>query len=161
MTPARLQTVEEIFHAALDQEPDRVGAFLDAACEGDEVLRRKVEALLASHQRAGSFIETTVAGIATRIIENEQADLLVGQTIGHYKISKRIGTGGMGDVYLATDMTAGRKAALKLLPTRFTSDAGAPEAVSTRSARPSRAQSSKHPDGLRDRRGSFYSLHSQ
>ena len=58
MTPARLQTVEEIFHAALDQEPDRVGAFLDAACEGDEVLRRKVEALLASHQRAGSFIET-------------------------------------------------------------------------------------------------------
>ena len=123
MTPAGLQTIEEIFHAALDQEPDQVGAFLDAACEGDEVLRRKVEALLASHQRAGSFIETTVAGIATRIIENEQADLLVGQTIGHYKISKRIGTGGMGDVYLATDITAGRKAALKLLPTRFTSDA--------------------------------------
>ena len=123
MTPARLQTVEEIFHAALDQEPDQVGAFLDAACEGDEVLRRKVEALVASHQRAGSFIETTVAGIATRIIENEQADLLVDQTIGHYKISKRIGTGGMGDVYLATDMTAGRKAALKLLPPRFTSDA--------------------------------------
>jgi eukaryotic-like serine/threonine-protein kinase len=123
MTPARLQTVEEIFHAALDQEPDRVGAFLDAACEGDEVLRRKVEALLASHQRAGAFIETPVAGIATRIIENGQADLLVGHTIGHYKISKRIGTGGMGEVYLATDMTAGRKAALKLLPTRFTSDA--------------------------------------
>ena len=123
MTPARLQTVEEIFHAALDQESDRVGAFLDAACEGDEVLRRKVEALLASHQRAGSFIETTVAGITTRIIENEQADLLVGRTIGHYKISKRIGTGGMGEVYLATDITAGRKAALKLLPTRFTSDA--------------------------------------
>jgi eukaryotic-like serine/threonine-protein kinase len=123
MTPARLQTIEEIFHAALDQEPDRVGAFLDAACEGDEVLRRKVEGLLASHQRAGSFIETTVAGIATRIFENEQADLLVDQTIGHYKISKRIGTGGMGDVYLATDMTAGRKAVLKLLPTRFTSDA--------------------------------------
>src|SRR5205823_7219132 len=37
--------------------------------------------------------------------------------------SKRIGTGGMGEVYLATDMTAGRKAALKLLPERFTGDA--------------------------------------
>src|SRR6478736_3219919 len=123
MTPARLQTVEEIFHAALDQESDRVGVFLDATCEGHEVLRRKVEALLASHQRAGSFIETTVAGIATKIIENEQADLLVGHTIGHYKISKRIGTGGMGDVYLATDVTAGRKAALKILPSGFTGDA--------------------------------------
>ncbi|HEU5314425.1 MAG TPA: protein kinase, partial [Candidatus Udaeobacter sp.] len=123
MTPARLQTIEEIFHAALDQEPDQIGAFLDAACEGDDVLRRKVEALLSSHQRADSFIETPFAGIATRIIENGQADLLVGHTIGHYKILERIGIGGMGDVYLATDMTAGRKAALKLLPTRFTSDA--------------------------------------
>src|SRR5436190_3785012 len=123
MTPARLQTTEEIFHAALDQEPDQIGLFLDTACEGDDVLRRKVEALLSSHQRAGAFIETPVAGIATRIIEHGQADLLVGQTIGHYKISKRIGSGGMGEVYLASDITAGREAALKLLPTRFTSDA--------------------------------------
>src|SRR6266480_1593453 len=123
MTPARLQTIEEIFHAALDQEPDQIGAFLDGTCEGDELLRRKVEALVASHQQAGGFIETPVASIATRIIENGQADLLVGRTIGHYKISKRIGTGGMGEVYLATDMTAGRKAALKLLPERFTGDA--------------------------------------
>src|SRR5438477_2207508 len=123
MTPARLQTIEEIFHAALDQEPDQVGAFLDMACDGDELLRHEVESLLASHQRAGSFIETSTAGIATRIIENGQADLLVGQTFGHYKISKRIGSGGMGEVYLATDVTAGRKAALKLLPMRFTGDA--------------------------------------
>src|SRR5437773_4523711 len=123
MTSARLQTIEEIFHAALDQEPDQIGAFLDTACERDEPLRCKVEALLASRQRADSFIETSAVGLATRIIENGQADLLVGRTIGHYKLSKRIGTGGMGDVYLATDITAGRKAALKLLPARFTGDA--------------------------------------
>src|SRR6266850_4935543 len=123
MTPARFQTIEEIFRAALDQKPDQVGAFLDKACEGDDVLRRKVEALLASRPRAASFIETSAVSLATRIIQNGQADSLVGRTIGHYKISKRIGTGGMGDVYLAADMTAGRKAALKLLPERFTGDA--------------------------------------
>src|SRR5256886_3589913 len=123
MTAAQLQTIEEIFYAALDQEPDDVARFLETACEGDELLRRKVEALLASRQRVGSFIETPAAGIATRIIENEQADLLVGQTFGHYKISKQIGSGGMGEVYLATDIIAGRKAALKLLPMRFTGDA--------------------------------------
>ncbi len=123
MTPARLQTIEEIFHAALDQPPDQISAFLNTTCEGDEVLRRNVEALLASHQRAVSFIETSPVGIATRIIQNGQADSLAGQTIGHYKISESIGTGGMGDVYLATDITAGRKAALKLLPRRFTGDA--------------------------------------
>src|SRR5213596_690957 len=123
MTPARFQTIEEIFRAALEQKPDKISAFLDTACEGDELLRRKVEALLGSRQRAGAFIETPVAGLAASIVENGQADLLVGRTIGHYKISKRIGTGGMGEVYLATDMTAGRKAALKLLPERFTGDA--------------------------------------
>jgi TolB-like protein/Tfp pilus assembly protein PilF len=123
MTPARFQTIEEIFYAALEQEPDQVARFVDTACGGDELLRRKVEALLASRQRVGSFIETPAAGIATRIIGNGQADSLVGQVFGHYKISERIGSGGMGEVYLATDMTAGRKAALKLLPMRFTGDA--------------------------------------
>src|SRR2546428_11977107 len=123
MTPAQLQTIEEIFYAALEQEPDDVARFLETACEGDELLRRKVEALLASRQRAGNFIETSAVGLAAKIIQNGQADLLVGQTIGHYKLSERIGTGGMGDVYLATDITAGRKAALKLLPLRFTGDA--------------------------------------
>src|SRR6266849_5739640 len=123
MTPGRLQTIEEIFLAALDQEPDQVSAFLDTACEGDAVLRREVEALLTSDQRAGRFIERTTVGLATKIIENRQAKLLIGRTIGHYKISKPIGTGGMGEVYLATDVTAGRKAALKLLPMRFTGDA--------------------------------------
>jgi len=122
MTPAQLERIEEIFYAALDQEPDQINAFLDTACEGDELLRRKVEELLASRRRVGSFIETSAAGIATRIIGNGQADLLVSQTIGHYKISEPIGTGGMGEVYLATDITAGRKAALKLLPMRFTGD---------------------------------------
>src|SRR5947207_8923305 len=123
MTPARLQTIEEIFRAALDQKPEQLSAFLDTACEGDALLRRKIESLVASHRGAGNFIGTSAIALATKIIENEQADLLVDRTIGHYKISESIGTGGMGEVYLATDITAGRKAALKLLPERFTGDA--------------------------------------
>src|SRR2546423_13291491 len=42
MTPARLQTIEGIFRAALDQKPEQLSAFLDTACEGDELLCRKV-----------------------------------------------------------------------------------------------------------------------
>ena len=121
MTPARLQTIKEIFHAALDCEPHQLNAFLDETCAGDEVLHANVEALLASHRQAGNFIETPVAALAGSIVENGRA--LIGQTIGHYKISNRIGSGGMGEVYLASDISAGRKAALKLLPTQFTGDA--------------------------------------
>jgi serine/threonine protein kinase len=123
MTPARFQTIEQIFLAAVEQEPDQLSAFLDTACGGDAVLRREVETLLASDQRASRFIEGSTVGLATKIIENRQADSLVGQTIGHYQIAESIGTGGMGEVYLATDIIAGRKAALKLLPLRFTGDA--------------------------------------
>src|SRR5438128_2356320 len=123
MTPARFQTIEEIFLAALDQEPDQVSAFLDTACGSDAALRREVEALLASDRRADRFIERSSVSLAAKIIQNGQGDSLVGQTIGHYKISESIGTGGMGEVYLAADIVAGRKAALKLLPLRFTGDA--------------------------------------
>src|SRR5437660_6488929 len=123
MTPWRLHAIKEIFHAALDCEPEQLNAFLHETCAGDEVLHANVEALLASHRQAGNFIETPVVSLAASIVENGRADLLIGQTIGHYKISQLIGSGGMGEVYLATDITAGRKAALKLLPSRFTGDA--------------------------------------
>ena len=122
MTSAQLQTIEGIFYAALHQEPDHVAQFLETTCGGDELLRRKVEALLASRPRVGSFIETSAVNLATRVIENGQAELVVGQTFGHYRTLKRIGSGGMGEVYLATDLTAGRKAALKLLPMHLTGD---------------------------------------
>ena len=118
-----MQTVEEIFHAALGLRAGPANAFLDKRCAGDEVLRHKVEELLAAHRQAGSFIETPVAKSCYQQYQTHESDLLIGQTIGHYKVSKLIGAGGMGEVYVASDVRAGRKAALKLLPTRFTGNA--------------------------------------
>src|SRR5438309_8531530 len=118
-----LQTIEETFHAALDCKPDQLGAFLDRRCAGDTLLRTKVEALLASHRKADTSVETSIAAVAANVIENTQSNSLSGQTIGHYHIEQRIGAGGMGEVYLASDMNVDRSAALKVLPAHLTDDA--------------------------------------
>ncbi len=47
---------------------------------------------------------------------------LVGKTLGHYQISSQLGRGGMGEVYLADDISLDRKVALKFLPDAFTGD---------------------------------------
>jgi len=45
------------------------------------------------------------------------------QQISHYRVERLIGTGGMGEVYLAHDSLLDRHVALKILPERFTADA--------------------------------------
>src|SRR5437773_3104067 len=123
MTPARFQTIEQIYREALAQQPDQISGFLDSACKGDAALRHKIEALLSSRQQADGFIESSAVSLAAKLTQNGHGQSLVGYAIGHSKICESIGAGGMGEVYLATDTVAGRRAALKLLPLRFTGDA--------------------------------------
>ena len=47
---------------------------------------------------------------------------MIGTRLSHYEITSHLGTGGMGEVYQATDMKLGRKVAIKRLPAAFASD---------------------------------------
>ena len=48
--------------------------------------------------------------------------LTVGDRLGHYNVTARIGEGGMGQVYQATDTKLNRQVALKILPEAFAAD---------------------------------------
>jgi Tol biopolymer transport system component len=48
---------------------------------------------------------------------------IIGETLAHYRVTDRIGAGGMGEVYRATDSRLNRQVAIKVLPEAFSQDA--------------------------------------
>jgi serine/threonine-protein kinase len=109
--------VKAIFDAAVVLEPNARAACLSSMCGSDDGLRQDVEALLASHDRAGTFLERPAAALISR-----SPDELIGRTLDSYRIVSRIGAGGMGEVYKAHDLKLERDVAVKLLPRHVDAD---------------------------------------
>ncbi len=126
--------------------------FLDEVCGSDAGLRDEVESMVAVYDRVASTLEEEREGTASQRRDSSGKGagaftpdpyMLIGRTMGDYRVLEHLGGGGMGVVYKAEKVRGGRLVALKFLPPA----AGGEERAQQRFRREARVASSlQHPN---------------
>ena len=114
MPNERAERLAELVKSAVERGPESRAAFLEEECRSDPAMHAEIASLLQQQEGVSRFIEVPALHFAAESFLGQCA-LSAGQIIGHYETVSLIGSGGMGEVYLAQDRQLDRKVALKLI----------------------------------------------
>lgn len=102
--PASKQESEfEIFVRAIELTGEGRIRYLHDACKGDESLRARIDALIERDEQVekSKFLSPAAINLKASLGDESTGSNLINRNIGPFRIVKKIGDGGMGEVYLA------------------------------------------------------------
>ena len=120
MNDERWRRVMRAYESLTDIPGPQRRAAVTHLCDGDDEMRRELEALLAQDERP-SPLDRALWHTASNELQ-PVSRLPLGTQLGPYRIEGVLGAGGMGEVYRARDTKLERDVALKVLPHSVTHD---------------------------------------
>ncbi|HET7205833.1 MAG TPA: serine/threonine-protein kinase [Terriglobales bacterium] len=114
MDNARWQRIQTLFHEAADLPSPEQHAFLSSACNGDDELLADVLAMLETDAHGSSVLDQSIGAVAHNVLAEDNAAVTF-PDFGAYRVTRVLGEGGMGVVYLAERKDLGTVVAIKAL----------------------------------------------